>query len=178
MDTLAAIAFGGESARIRYMHEKPKRRNEKIVTGQMFAQIAFAAAWVVLVSILITKFDPITHIFRGGPTGEYILTAYFTFFVFIALFNAFNARVDGVNLLDGITKNKPFIGVILLCVVIQVFLTMFGGEIFNCFGMNGAEWIVVLLLSITVIPFIELIKTLGFARMKESLGNNTYTAMR
>ena len=89
----------------------------------------------------------------------YVLTGYFTFFIFAAVFNAFNARTEQLNLLDNIGENKGFLKILLLIVVIQVIMTDFGGVILRCFGLTLSEWAVVLVLAATIIP-IDLIRKL------------------
>lgn len=41
MDTLAALAFGGEPALQRYMNDPPVRRNEAIISPYMWTSILF-----------------------------------------------------------------------------------------------------------------------------------------
>ncbi len=45
MDTLAALAFGGEAALDRYMQEKPKKRDENIISPYMKSSIGMGALW-------------------------------------------------------------------------------------------------------------------------------------
>lgn len=159
MDTLAALAFGGEPALKRFMKEKPKRRDESIVSPYMWSSVFTGSIWVLILSLFIL-FAPITKsIFRIGQVNpmEYILTGYFTFFIFTAVFNAFNARTDSINLFDNIKGNKNFLKIILLIVVVQIVMTDFGGVVLRCSGLNLNEWIFVLILAITIVP-VDLIK--------------------
>lgn len=159
MDTLAALAFGGEPALRRYMQEKPKRRDEKIVSPYMWSQILTDSLWVFFISMLFLLTPVFDGFFRAGENGMYVLTGYFTFFIFAAVFNAFNARTEQLNLLDNIGENKGFLKILLLIVVIQVIMTDFGGVILRCFGLTLSEWAVVLVLAATIIP-IDLIRKL------------------
>ena len=159
MDTLAALAFGGEPALRRYMQEKPKRRDEKIVSPYMWSQILTDSLWVFFISMLFLLTPVFDGFFRAGENNMYVLTGYFTFFIFAAVFNAFNARTEQLNLLDNIGENKGFLKILLLIVVIQVIMTDFGGVILRCFGLTLSEWAVVLVLAATIIP-IDLIRKL------------------
>ena len=136
MDTLAALAFGGEPALRRYMQEKPKRRDEKIVSPYMWSQILTDSLWVFFISMLFLLTPVFDGFFRAGENNMYVLTGYFTFFIFAAVFNAFNARTEQLNLLDNIGENKGFLKILLLIVVIQVIMTDFGGVILRCFGLH------------------------------------------
>lgn len=152
MDTLAALAFGGEPALKRYMREKPKKRDESIISKKMWSSILIGSVWIFALSLFLLL-SPISNgWFRGDQTSKYLLTGYFTFYIFIAAFNAFNARTDEINLFDNITQNHGFWKVILLIIVVQIIMTDFGGDILRCYGLVANEWIVVVLLAFTIIP--------------------------
>lgn len=152
MDTLAALAFGGEPALKRFMKEKPKRRDENIVSKYMWSAILTGSIWVFVLSLFILLSHFSQNIFRQSSANIYLLTGYFTFFIFVAVFNAFNARTEKLNLFENIGKNKGFLQVILIITVVQVLMTYLGGVILRCYGLNVSEWIFVLMLAITIIP--------------------------
>ena len=159
MDTLAALALGGEPALRRYMQEKPKKRDEKIVNGYMWSAILTGAIWTFVLSLVFLLTPQVHSIFREAPNNEYLMTGYFCFFVFTSVFNAFNARTEQVNLFDNIRGNKGFLKILLLIVVVQVLMTYFGSVIFRCYGLNAQEWAFVLVLAFTIIP-VDLIRKL------------------
>ena len=86
-----------------------------------------------------------------------MMTGYFAFFIFTAVFNAFNARTDRMNLLDNISGNPGFLKVMGLIVVIQIAMTYLGDVILRCFGLTLGEWAFVLAMAFTIIP-IDLIR--------------------
>lgn len=157
MDTLAALAFGGEPALRRFMKERPKRRDESIVSKYMWSEIMTGSIWVLILSMFILFVPFAKTLFRPSTTNEYLLTGYFTFFIFTAVFNAFNARTDSMNLFDNINGNKNFLKILLIIVVVQVIMTDFGGVVLRCSGLNLNEWAFVLILAVTIIP-IDLIR--------------------
>ena len=222
MDTLAALAFGGEPALSRYMREKPKRRTEHIISKNMMSQIVTGALWTFLVGLfllvevgstttyMLTKegsSEPTEQVYRNtmfedigiidtdipvvsedqtitavivdkDTSGEkqlevpvknekgrynakgyhaYLHTAFFAFFIFIAVFNGFNARTDKLNLFDNLKKNKGFLMVFGAIAVVQVLMTYLGGAILDGWGLNGIEWLLVLGMAISIIP-IDLIR--------------------
>ena len=165
MDTLAALALGGEPALRRYMEEKPKARDEKIVSPYMWSAILTGSIWTFLASLFFL-FSSVSHdIFRSSSSNEYLLTGYFCFFVFTAVFNAFNTRTDRLNLFENITKNRGFLKIILLIVVIQVAMTYLGSDIFRCYGLTFNEWVYVIGMSFLIVP-IDLMRKI-FRRSKE-----------
>ncbi|MBQ7198435.1 MAG: calcium-translocating P-type ATPase, PMCA-type [Selenomonadaceae bacterium] len=162
MDTLAALAFGGEPALDRYMDEPPKKRDEKIVNSYMFSAIGTGAlcSFVVGLIFLLTDFSR-SHFRDINPEGVnvtfggdsvYVLTGYFAFFIFMAVFNAFNARTDRMNLFDNIGGNTGFLKVMGLIVVVQVIMTYFGGAILRCYGLTATEWMFVIAMAFIIIP--------------------------
>ena len=152
MDTLAALALGGEPALRRYMQEKPKKRDEKIINGYMWSAILTGAIWTFVLSLVFLLTPQVHSIFREAPNNEYLMTGYFCFFVFTSIFNAFNARTEQVNLFDNIRGNRGFLKILLLIVIVQVLMTYFGSVIFRCYGLNMQEWICVLLFAFSIIP--------------------------
>ncbi len=159
MDTLAALAFGGEPALMRFMKEKPKKRDENIISKYMRSQILVDSLWMFALSMLFLMTPVIVPFFREDPNSKYLMTGYFTFYMFTAVFNAFNARTEEINLFDNIKLNHGFWKVILLIVVIQIIMTDFGGDILRCYGLAMNEWIVVTILAFTIIP-VDLLRKL------------------
>jgi calcium-translocating P-type ATPase len=149
MDSLAAIAFGGEPALRRAMLEKPKKRDESIVSKYMWTAIAVAGLYVFVTSLWFLLSPAAQDFFR---TEKSMMTGYFTFFVFAALFNALNARTEQINLFDSIMENKGFLYVMGFIVIIQVTLTHFGGAVLRCYGLSAGEWFLVLALAFMIIP--------------------------
>ncbi|MCH5205776.1 MAG: cation transporting ATPase C-terminal domain-containing protein, partial [Oscillospiraceae bacterium] len=172
MDTLAALAFGGEPPLGRFMREKPKRRTEPIISKYMLSEIAVGAGWTFILSLcmlILGSFpsgDPTSYLESWGFLRDIHIenephailhTAYFAFFIFIAVFNAFNARTDRINLFDNLGKNKGFLAVFGIITVVQVLMTYLGRGILSGWGLNVVEWLVVLIPAISIIP-VDLIR--------------------
>jgi calcium-translocating P-type ATPase len=178
MDTLAAIAFGGEPALHRYMNDKPKRRDEPIVSKTMMSEIGtagivtFALALVYLLAPFVKEmFRPsVSYLSQNGVeiTENYLYTGFFAFFVFSAVFNAFNARTERINLFDNIRGNKGFLYVIGAIVVIQVALIYLGRGVFECWGLTLSEWAVILAFAVIIIPVDLLRKAIMGAFVKKA----------
>jgi magnesium-transporting ATPase (P-type) len=167
MDTLAALAFGGEPALRRSMAEQPKRRDEPIVSRYMWSAILTCGLWTLGIS-LIFLFSPVfAELFRPQDGRLYLMTGFFALFVFTAVFNAFNARTEKLNLFDNIGKNRGFLQVLAIIVIIQVVLIYVGGAVFNSFGLTPAEFGIVLVLSVLVIP-VDLIRKTVIAVYRRS----------
>ncbi len=172
MDTLAALAFGGEPALRRFMKEKPKRRDEQIVNKYMWSSIITGAAWMFILGILLLTLVPLQKVFvenydfgdklfhipnLSQPEFLELGTAFFAFFIFTAVFNAFNARTEQFNLFDNIKGNKGFLKVLGIIAVVQIIMTYLGGSVLRCHGLDLVEWLVILVMSISIIP-VDLIR--------------------
>ena len=151
MDTLAAIAFGGEPALEKYLAEAPKDRSAPIVSKKMLTTIVLGGAYMTLVAIFFYKSSFIAEMFRSAPNNIYIYTGFFCTYIFMAVANGFNVRVNGVNLLENLRLNKGFLDVMTLIVAIQIALTFVGGRILRTAPLNLEEWLVVIALSLSVI---------------------------
>lgn len=160
MDTLAAIAFAFEPALNEYMNEPPKKRDEEIINKYMKHEIFITGIYSCLLCILFLKIPLFTHIFRDGENNKYLMTAFFGLFIFMGIFNSFNARTHRLNILAHLFKNKAFITVISFVAIIQVLLIYFGGDLFRTAGLTFFEFQIMFLLALTVIPFDFLRKSL------------------
>lgn len=152
MDTLAALAFAGEPALKEYMNEAPKRRNENIINKYMFGQIVFTGLYSFILCLLFIKLPIMKIIFIDDSSGLHLMTAFFALFIFIGIFNCFNARTHRLNVIANITRNRGFMFIMLLITVIQVCIIYYGGTLFRVIGLNTYELILVILISLTVIP--------------------------
>jgi len=158
MDTLAGLAFAGEAALGRYMHEPPLRRDEPLINVDMWSSILINGGLIAVISILFLTSDLTQGWFDGGyaaGTDEAkakFLTAFFAFFVFVQVFNTFNARTQGLNLFEHLFDNRLFSIIIPSIMAIQVFFITFGGEILRTVGLSFGEWLLVLALAILIVP--------------------------
>ena len=151
MDTLAGIAFSFEPALKEYMNEKPKRKDEMIINGYMKQEILITGTFSALLCIIFLKSPFIHSIFGDGSTAD-LMTAFFGLFIFISIFNSFNARTHRLNLLAHISKNKVFLVVILFILIVQIYLIYYGGDMFRTYGLTMFEFEVMVLLASLVIP--------------------------
>ena len=148
MDTLAAIAFGGEAALRKYMLEKPVGKNAPILDKKIWNSIFINSGYISLMSILFFLSHKLSSMF----SQENYYTAYFTLFVFMSIFNAFNTRADGIDIFENISANKRFIFVMIAISFIQIIMTYFGGDVLRTNGLMFNEWLIVLFIAVFIIP--------------------------
>ncbi len=152
MDTFAAIAFGGEPALKKYMLDRPKRRDEKIIDKKSWSAIITGGLFISLMSLFFFLSEDIYYAFRQHEGNIYFYTGYFNFFVFAGVFNAFNSRCEGIDLLDHISLNKPFMFIIAVICAVQIAMTYFGGAMLRTAALNPREWLVAVLPALLIIP--------------------------
>ena len=152
MDTLAGIAFSYEPPLEEYMEERPKEKREHIINKYMLNEILFTGGYSALLCVFFLKSPFIKSMFRLENHDQYLLTAFFGLFIFIGIFNSFNARTCRINILSNIFKNKVFLFVILFIIIIQTILIYHGGSLFRTYGLTIKEFYFMVLLAFSVIP--------------------------
>jgi len=164
MDSLGAIMLGNEPALEKYMKDKPRRRDESIISKSMALQIGIMAIWMTIISFCFLKMPLFANLLGSE---EKLYTAYFVLFVIAALFNGFNVRDNGFGIFKGLKENPGFMKVWITIVLVQAFIVNAAlvplgafrwiSSMFSCtpFGIKG--WLIVILLAFTMIP-IDLIR--------------------
>ena len=167
MDSLGAIMLGNEPALEKYMLEKPRRRDESIISKSMAMQIGVMAVWMTLISFLFLKL-PFFAQFFGSQ--EKLFTAYFVLFVVAALFNGFNVRDDRFAIFSGLKENSGFMKVWITIVLVQCFIVNAAliplapfewiSSMFSCTPFSLIGWGIVFVIAATMIPIDLLRKAL------------------
>ena len=167
MDSLGAIMLGNEPALEKYMTEKPRRRDESIISKAMAIQIGVMALWMTIVSFCFLKIPVFLDIFGSE---EKLYTAYFVLFVVAALFNGFNVRDNGFGIFKGLNENPGFMKVWITIVLVQALIVNAAliplgafkwiSSMFSCTPFGIVGWIIVFALAFTMIPVDMLRKAL------------------
>lgn len=150
MDTLAGLAFSYETPRIEYMKELPKKKEESIINKYMLNEILISGIYSLVICLLFLKLPIINSFFIDN---NHKMTAFFTLFIFLAVFNAFNARTERINIFAHLKENKIFLLIILFIIIVQISIIYLGFNIFNTTRITIKEFIIVLLISVSIIPF-------------------------
>lgn len=157
MDSLGALLLGKEPPRSSYLSHAPKRRDESIISKNIFIQFVTMGLYVTALSIIWFEVPVFRTFF---DTEMQFRTGYFAFFIFISIMNGFNVRTDGFKIFGDLDKNENFMKVWLAMLGVTVLLCMidivpglgFIGEMFETthFGLRG--WGIVLAMAVTIIP--------------------------
>ena len=133
----------------------------------MMIQILTMGTWLTIISFAYLKLPFFVNLFE---TEEQHMTGYFVLFIVSALMNGFNVRSDGFGIMKDLNQNPGFLKTMGLIMLVQFIIVNAGlipvkiftwiGNMFSCtpFGING--WIVVIILSLTMIPIDMIRKTI------------------
>ena len=152
MDTFSGIAFSYEPPLEEYMMEPPKKKNTPIINKYMYSEIIWTGLYCAIVCILFLKLPLFRNFIRVGKNDAYLMTAYFAMFIFMGIFNAFNARTSRINVFANLKKNKVFVGIFAFIFLAQIYIIYNGGDIFRTFGLELNELILSFVLALTVFP--------------------------
>lgn len=156
MDTLAAMAFGGEPILDRYMNEKPALRKDNILTTYIKSAIGTSSVFITLGSILILEnIGGITDFVTPAGCADpelYEKTFMFAFFIYSIIFNSLNTRSEKFNVFEHIRENKNFIIVMGAIFVLQTIIIEIGGQVFSTTTLNAKALLVSMLLAVLIIP--------------------------
>ena len=166
MDTLAGLAYAGETPLNEYMKEKPKKRSEPIINKYMLNQILTTGVYTSLLGLAFLSIPFFHELFRSDE--RYLLTAFFALFIFAGVFNSLNARTYRINIFSYLSRNKMFILIMLAVLVMQILLIYFGGAVFRTTGLSLYEFFIVILLASTVVLF-DLVRKI-FLRINKRKG--------
>ena len=156
MDTLAAMAFGGEPILDRYMNEKPALRKDNILTTYIKSAIGTSSVFITLGSILILEnIGGITDFVTPAGCADpelYDKTFMFAFFIYSIIFNSLNTRSERFNVFEHIEENKNFIIVMGVIFILQTIIIEIGGQVFSTTTLNAKALFVSMLLAVLIIP--------------------------
>jgi calcium-translocating P-type ATPase len=153
MDTLGGLAFAGEAPMAQYMKEKPKKREERILSPAMLHQIALTGAYTLALCIWFLCSPLCAYYFGRSVDETYFLTLFFALFIFCGIANCFCARSERMSLFSGIGRNKGFLLIMLFICCVQILMIYFGGTLFRTTPVAARDLAAVIAMSLTVIPF-------------------------
>eukprot|EP00792_Barthelona_sp_PAP020_P007122 TRINITY_DN3112_c0_g2_i3.p1 TRINITY_DN3112_c0_g2~~TRINITY_DN3112_c0_g2_i3.p1 ORF type:complete len:1000 (-),score=272.15 TRINITY_DN3112_c0_g2_i3:2107-5106(-) len=144
MDTMAALALATEPPIESLLHRKPTSSEESIISPLMWIHISVQAVYqlIILLFFVYTSdtFFPPEFTFHGDQSVE--LSFIFNTFVFLQVFNEFNARrVNGeLNFFSHVFSSFLFPFIILITILCQICLINWGGIIAGTVPLSVEHW--------------------------------------
>ena len=137
MDTLAALALATEQPTDELMAKKPVGRTAPLITAVMWRNLIAQALFQI--TVLLTLEFKGKSIF--GVDEKVNDTIIFNTFVFCQVFNEFNARkLEKKNIFKGVHKNKLFLGIIGITIVLQLVMVEFLKKFAKTVRLDWAQW--------------------------------------
>ncbi|XP_059293273.1 putative calcium-transporting ATPase 13, plasma membrane-type [Lycium ferocissimum] len=137
MDTLGALALATEKPTKELMKKKPVGRTEPLITNVMWRNLMAQALYQIAV-LLTLQFKGESIFAINERVND---TLIFNTFVLCQVFNEFNARsLEKKNVFEGIHKNKLFVAIIGITLVLQVVIVEFLKKFANTERLNWGQW--------------------------------------
>ncbi|KAA8537015.1 hypothetical protein F0562_029493 [Nyssa sinensis] len=144
MDTLGALALATERPTDELMWMPPIGRTEPLVTNVMWRNLTFHALYQI--AILLALQLKGRSIFKVSETVKN--TPIFNTFVLRQVFNEFNARrLERKNAFTGILRNRLFLSIVAIIIVLQVAMVEFLQKFANTERLNWLQWIICIVLA-------------------------------
>ncbi|KAF5206860.1 Calcium-transporting ATPase 10, plasma membrane-type [Thalictrum thalictroides] len=152
MDTLGALALATEPPTDHLMHRSPVGRREPLITNIMWRNLLVQALYQVIV-LLVLNFLGEKISFLELKTDQAANTLIFNAFVLCQIFNEFNARKpDEMNVFGGITKNRLFMAIVGVTLVLQIVIIEFLGKFTDTVKLNWKQWLISVAIGIISWP--------------------------
>jgi Ca2+-transporting ATPase len=160
-----ALALGLDPADPDLMQQQPRARGSAVISGPMWAGIAFVGLIMAVGTLLVLDSGlPGGLIDNPAPDADqplaYARTLAFTTLVLFQLFNVFNARSDSRSALPNLFRNRWLWGAVLLSLGLHglAVYTPFLQGAFGTVALDGADWLRCALVASSVLWLRELWK--------------------
>ncbi|MFA5325235.1 MAG: calcium-translocating P-type ATPase, PMCA-type [Bacteroidales bacterium] len=181
MDTFAALALATEPSDKAVLKKKPRGINDFIITKKMFSNILIQGGtfMVFVIGLIIFFFK-----YSEGESGlklcfttwvrdlaglnSHEMSIFFTTFVLMQFWNLFNVRASGTNrsAFSGLLKNKAFILIAILILILQVVIVQYGGEFFRTEPLTFYEWAVIICTTSLILWTGEIVRAIRKKKSK------------
>lgn len=148
MDSLNSLAFGGEPPHTEYMNSPAPRKDAPLLSRFDITQIAITTVMFLMIFGLMAM-PAVRNMFPGEDA---YMGARFALLVIMAIFNGFNIRTDGYNLMRGLGRNPMFIYIALGVIAGTVLCIEFGGAALQTASLSLTQWAAVVGLAALIIP--------------------------
>ncbi|KAF5785011.1 putative calcium-transporting ATPase [Helianthus annuus] len=137
MDTLGALALATEGPTKELLNKPPVGRVEPLITNIMWRNLLAQA--IFQITVLLTFQFKGKAIFNVDERVKD--TIIFNTFVLCQVFNEFNSRkLEKRNIFKGIHKNRLFVGIIGITLILQVVMVEFLKKFADTERLNGVQW--------------------------------------
>lgn len=165
-DGFPALALGVDPKNPDIMNRPPRDLREPVISKQMWYVIFSLGTFMGLgvLAVLDAYYPGGLWDLKPMSNPDYGRTMAFTTLVMFEMFNAFNFRSFHQSIFKvGIFKNRWLLGAVTLSVILQLLVvyTPVLQKAFHTVPLGLTDWMVVILVSSTVLIFMEIIKLIA-----------------
>lgn len=180
MDTFAALALATLPPDPNVMRRKPRSASDFIVTPRMVRSIVGTGLFVVAVLYGALWLFQHTHVGEGSSllsifkyglnTADpgfaaitpYELSLFFSFFVFLQVWNLFNAKtyLSGRSAFHEMRRCRQFLGVVVIIFVCQWLMMALGGKMFDLVPLQWCDQLLIVGITSLMLWVPELVRWL------------------
>jgi Ca2+-transporting ATPase len=155
---LPALALGVDPPDPTQMREPPRRRTAGLLSSRDWLGIAFVGAWMGSAAMVCYE----APLWPGDPLAvKHARAIAFSLLALSPLLHAFNCRSATSSLLSmRPILSLPICGAALVSAGIHLVAILVPGlrPVFQTFPMNAPEWAALLVLSVSIVPAVEIYK--------------------
>lgn len=157
MDALGALALASEPAMDNVLEEKPRDSKEFIINKKMMRFILSTGLTMFAVMVALMLDNKFNWGIGLGSTGL------FAVFMTANWMNLFRARSFGKNIgvLSSLSRNKLFLLVAAIILVMNILIVQFGGSIFGTTPLSMGQWLVTIVIAAATIILPSLVDRYG-----------------
>ena len=139
------------------MDDQPRNRHAFIITRDMWVRIGtlggifFLTLLAFLYVLEHSDIRQMTDLLQFNFSNHkeltpYELSLFFTMFVMLQFWNMFNAKAyrTGKSAFNNLSKSQGFMLIALAIILGQVFITTFGGQMFNVTPLKLVDWAIII----------------------------------
>ncbi|PKX94280.1 putative P-type calcium ATPase [Aspergillus novofumigatus IBT 16806] len=154
MDTFAALALATDPPTPHILDRRPEPRSAPLINLTMWKMIIGQSIFQLVVTLVLNFAGKSIFKLHSDEDMERLKTTVFNTFVWMQIFNQWNSRrIDnGLNIFEGIFRNRWFIGIQFIIVGGQILIIFVGGQAFSVKPLVGYQWGVSLILGVISLP--------------------------
>ena len=170
MDTLAALALATDPPLDELLTRMPYGRNEHIITPQMWRGIVFNSIYhCIILTIMLFKGHQLFGVEHfsnnqfepwNEENGQH-LALFFNVFVFLQIFNFFNARKlkkTELNVFSNFFLNYLFVFIVIGIFLLQLVIVQYGGKTFQLVPLSTEQHVKCIIIGATGVIWNGLVK--------------------
>lgn len=160
MDTFAALALATDPPSPHLLNRRPEPKSAPLISLSMWKMMIGQSIYQLVVTLVLNFAGKSIFGYTTSYEADQLETMVFNTFVWMQIFNQWNSRrIDnGLNIFDGIFRNRWFMAIQLIIVGGQILIIFVGGQAFSVKRLNGPQWGVSLVLGVISIPVAIIIR--------------------